>query len=274
MTFDYEAAKQRINGELSDFVDKYWNKLSADYRKRKEAMVSDETDEKMLEDKISGLHSHSDVLGDDRKKFCMLYEFTHNCFWHATDNFQDLKKILPTEDMQFYATFAIEMAERTQGKQSYAWIVEECDNGNLKEFVSEELLKEAVNKGFWEIANSCFTSKNNVPERYTILMKYSHLLDLSTAHEFKTKPLTCEGGWIDEHYIEAFERAKQKISAEDAAWLARPLIEQIINYVLSWESPKPNPKKQLESRLKGYGEYLGTNIIQKLFKEELSDSIN
>ena len=272
MLFDYQAAKERVKKELTDLVEQIWLDVQPVFEKYKWPIP-----EQPLE-KARRVSYHLGHIKDEqkRKKFSMLCDLSTDTYWHATDFWPEIRKSLTKEDELFYATLMIEMAKRghEQGRLGYVWIVKSYDNGSLREFVSEEMLAEAVNCGFWEIANEYFTDGGaSLPrDYYNTLMNYSDILDLSSkVNQFKQKPLKANSlkGWPDERYIACFERARQKLTAEDGAWLARPIIEQIIDQTLSWYDPKPNPDKLLEIRLETYKEYLNTKVIQDLLNEEV-----
>jgi hypothetical protein len=272
MPFDYQAAKERVKKELTDLVEQIWPDVQPVFEKYKWPIP-----EQPLE-KARRVSYHLGHIKDEqkRKKFSMLCDLSTDTYWHATDFWPEIRKSLAKEDERFYATLMIEMAKRDheQGELGYAWIVKSYDDGSLREFVSEEMLTEAVNCGFWEIANEYFTGKGGSLPRnyYDTLMNYSDILDLSSkVNQFKQKPLKANSweGWPDERYIACFERARQKLTTEDGAWLARPIIERIIGQTLSWYDPKPNPDKLLKIRLEPYKEYLNTKVIQDLLNEEV-----
>jgi len=208
--------------------------------------------------------------------FSMLNELRLNCFWHADDDWSELREILPEESQKFYANFMIELAKNQDKIKKltfgHGWIVEAFHEGPLSDFIDEDLLIEAVNKGFWEIANDYFVANSHnttIPDRYDTIMEYSDKLDLSRVNEFKKELLGDTSGWIDDKYLSCFERARDKLSIEDGAWLVRPIIERHIGWTLAWDDPEEEPEKSLEKEIKPYKEYIDTSLIQNLIKDEI-----
>jgi len=265
MNFDYNSAKARILKELGDLVKQLWPEVKPVYEEYKWRIPGN---------KANAIVRHTGRIKDEqkRKKFLMLYELRQECYWHATDFWPEIRRNLTREDESFYTTLIIEQAKRghEQGRLGYAWIVKSHDNGNLRDFISEDLLREAVNIGFWEFANEYLTDRvGRLPEKYyNALMRYYKFLDLSRVNELKVKPILISG-WVDARYIDAFERARKKVDIESGSYLARPIIEQTIFWVLSLRPPRDNPKTDLARELEPYKEYLATNIIQELLKERV-----
>lgn len=269
MEFNYEAAKARVRGELTSLSDELWPDVEPTYQ---------QYHWRVPKDKAEAIKSSLGRINDQNKKhmFGMLFELSMNCYWHADDHWSEIRPTLPKEDETFYATLMIEEAKRDgEERIGYSWIVEDYDNGKLKEHISEDLLREAVNRGFWGIVNFYFTGFHFTPplERYYGLMKHKELLDLSRVEEFKGKPLTNDCEWVDADYIECFERAREKLDLESSAWLARPIIDAIISYVLSWDYQGGNQDYGLTKELDPYKEYFGTALIQDLFKDKLKSQI-
>ena len=275
MSFDLEAAKARVSRELEDIIAAVWPDIE-------EGIKGDGFDEHLLKhkDKAHAVYYKQSHIKDRQKQmmFSMLNELMHDCFWHADDYWPELKDILPKESQKFYANFMLELAkdqnkvkERTFG---YGWIVEAFHEGPLAEFIDEELLTEAVNRGFWEAANDQFRDDClTVPRRYETIVKYLDKLDLSRVNEFKQEPLGDESGWLSQEYLDCFERARNKLSIEDGAWLARPIIQRYISCTLSWEEPEGDPKRALEKEIKPYKEYIDTALIQELIKKKIKENV-
>jgi hypothetical protein len=266
MDFDYDSAKDRISNEFANLAEEVWPDIEKAYKKNKR---------RIPEDKIEAIKWKKGYIEDFHKKnmFSMLNELDIESYWHATDFWNEIRKNLTEEDEIFYANLMIEQAKRGHEEErlGYAWIVKNHDNGNLREFIPESLLEEAVNIGFWEIANQYFTGRGfRIPHKYyDTLMKYSEHLDLSRVDEFKTKPLIPDGDWIDSRYLAAFEEARKKLDKESGAWLAKPIIEQLILYSLSSFEPKPNKEELLAKETDSYREYFNTEPVQELFKERV-----
>ncbi|UZE94164.1 MAG: hypothetical protein IB618_01150 [Candidatus Pacearchaeota archaeon] len=267
--FNYEDAKARVSKELTDLVEQIWPEIKKSYE---ESIVQIA----IPENKVKAIYTNCFNIKDDnkRKRFSMLFNLEEECYWHAIDNWPEIRKTLTKEDEKFYATLMIEEAKKRQHEEErfgYMWIVINYDNGNLQNFISEEFLEEVVNRGFWEIANGYFTGGIfSLPlEKYYTLMKYSKYLDFSRLDEFKDKPLVQgQYGWLDYRYIEVFERERKKLSLEDSAWFARPIIESVISWSLSFENPEDNPKEGLKKKLEPYKKYLNIRTIQDLLKEK------
>lgn len=267
MSFDYESAKARVLAELTELTEELLLDVGPIYEKHHW---------RVPEDKPWAIYHNSLRVKDKQKrlKFLMLYELSINCYWHADDNFPEIRKNLTKEDEIFYANLMVEQAKRghEKGRLGYAWIVKSYDNENLRDFISEDLLKEAINIGFWEIANEYFTDTTvSVPtEYYDTLMKYSEHLDLTRFNEFKTKPLVERAHCMpDAKYIAAFERARKKLDGESGGWLARPILDKIISWAFSLHPPRNNPEADLIRESENYKEYFSTKIIQELLKENV-----
>lgn len=279
MGFEYSSAQARVSTELKELTEQLWPEIQPVY---------EEYNMRPPGDKVSAIYNDNRNIKNNlqRMKFLMLYELSHGSYWHATDFWPDLRANLDQEDATFYATFMVEQAKRSHEKEafSYIWIVRNYDNGNLKDVVSEDLLKEAANIGFWDFANQFFNRERwslglseDSYNYYTTLMKYRHLIDLSRLNEFKQGPLRAMSGnerfWPDEEYKEMFEKARKRIPHEEAAWLARPFIEQAINCNLSFIDPEQDPGESLARELEPYEEYVDNDTIQGLLKEEFKEFI-
>jgi hypothetical protein len=271
MPFDYDAAKARVSKELVVLSEELWADIKPHYEEFHMAVP---------ENKYTGVYYNSDLVKDEvkRSRFFMLYNLNFNAFHSADVYWSEILTALSDEEQAFYANLMIEEAKRSVDKLGYSWIVKVYDNGSLKNYIPEDLLRESVNMGFWEILNTYFTGSvtNPAKERYEILMKYKDILDLTRVEEFKGKKLSSIWGWVywaDEAYIKCFERDRSGLSVETGAWLARPIIDSIIYSALSSEETIENEEGALEKGLQLYKEYLGTAIIQELFIEEFKSDI-
>lgn len=268
---DYVSAMSRVSEELEKLTEELWPDVIGSSKWCKEH-------EETVNDKVQMIYFSLYCIKDDfkRKKFNMFYNLKDKCYWHATDSWQEIRKTLTDDEESLYAAIMLEQAKNDtrSGILGPLWIVQSYDNENLKNFISDDLLNESVNKGFWKLVNENFTNeRDKLPfEAYDTLMKYSEKLDLKQVNEFKTRPILARldsGSWIDDNYLSAFERARSELDKESGAWLARPIIERAITAALSSRNESNNPKDLIEKHLENYKEYLDSALIQKLLKEEV-----
>jgi hypothetical protein len=270
MTLDYEGSMKRIIDERINLAGQLWPDFMHFYKGS--APVSEE---QIINTIIynTGLESSE----KNKRKLIMLDDLYNEKYWHLTDLWPGVVQDMPEGDISFYASLAIEQARRSSqnGELGYFWIALE-GMGKLRSFVDGALMDEAVNAGFWEFANKYLTDSGVNPpwQRYEALMEQSRLLDLTRFSEFKKEPLRAyrNGLWPEEKYIECFERARARLSSEDAAWLACPIIENLIYF--AFDSDETNDsRKFLEDELQVYRDYIDTQIIQDLFAEKIKLNI-
>ncbi|VVB59381.1 Uncharacterised protein [uncultured archaeon] len=285
MDFNYVEAQKRVSDELNVLADELWEKV--------EQVYSDETHFRPSANHIEAVKMALYLLGTNesvqeqgveidsntRKKFSMLYELSTNGYWNAVKAWSQIEPSL-NDDAEFYAKLMIEQAKREsrQRKSDYVWIVEQYDNGILKNFINDELLNESVNAGFWELAGNYLTCEMMAIPRnqYDTIMKYPEHLDLSRVNEFRTKPLLANGNygeWIDKRYVDAFKKARKKgaLGLESEAFLARPIIELAFDIAFGIEAE--DSEAFLKDALKPYGKYLETKIIRSLLKDEIKKRV-
>jgi len=264
VNFDYEQANARISSELKEMAEQLWLEIQPIYKKYGWGAP---------ENKVDGIRSHVIELKDEKKRdrFFLLIELREGKYWHAVEYWNELRGEMTKEERDFYAQLTIEQAKR-DSRLGYSWIVREYDKGHIRDYVPAELLKEAVNRGFWEIANEYFTTESLRPpwEDYERLMKYKDLLDLGRLREFKTeKMLRCRDGWPDSDFFELFEKVRGNLSLEDGAWLVRPIIEQRIAAALFADGYVEHPEAALKKELELFAPYLSTKIVQELLREKM-----
>ena len=272
-TFDYDSAMGRVSIELGNLADELWPSVE---KERAKYYDNPKTKEEKIE--AVGSELYKLLPASSARKFSMLRELKHECYWHADDYLPEIKDELG-ESLDFYMTLMIEQAKKRHNteKRGYAWIVNNYDSETVPEFkrvITPEMLAEFVNIAFWEIANKYLVqeTQTSVPwKEYGAVMKHAELIDLTRVDEFaeKKRPLNSKTGWVNDEYVSAFERARKKLSVDSSVWLARPLIEmQLLQFNCTESSQQI--KKLLTTRLANYQEYLNTKLIQDLFKSELS----
>ncbi len=282
MVFVYKEAMQQVSDELERLADEFWPQAIPAYKEFRGGIIPED---KALAVR-DALYLGQEIKGKDFQKFQMLHELKDNRYWGSIQYWPDIKESLREDEEALYASVMIEQAKKGYPKgqkesTDYFWIVKQYDEGTLKKFISDELLEQAVNFGFWEFANNYFFQESRTfnDEEYNILLKYSEFLDLSRMNEFVENAedlreqkrlnfcVTCE-------YLEAFERIKDKVDLELGTWLAWPIMDCIVSEALSWKDPKDAPDEFLEKNLAKYNEYRKTNLFQELIQQNIKYSIN
>ncbi|MGD0728473.1 MAG: hypothetical protein ABR981_00135 [Candidatus Micrarchaeaceae archaeon] len=283
--FDYDSAMAVAQTQFEKTVDNIWPfavKALGDKNTEKYKTAKDKSERVYLLD-IEG------VTKNDHSRLVMLYELNHGRFWRAIPAWKAISDF-SWDDKVLYANIILEKAKTAHKikKESqypgdsfgHVIIVENYNNGVLRDFISDDLLKEAAGRGFWEVANEYFTNSlvNNLQmiggarERYLTIMEHHELIDLTHVDELYENPLL-GGYWITDKYIKAFERSKSKLSEESAAKLVRPIIEKVFIdafYVDPDGTAKTdNPAKFIAENLLPYEEYMKTEAVQLMLKERL-----
>jgi hypothetical protein len=282
MTFDYDAATKSLEKELFDLVEELYPIAKELHSQKYSGSV---------DNKRNTIHTlawfNNDDLGDVYKagKFRMLEELVVENGrpgrpWRAIREWQKISARLPENDKEFYANVMIAQAQIPEDKggmhAGYAWIVEQESNGVFREFISDDLLKESVNKGFWQIASKYLveTSLSFPAEDYERLIKHP-MLDLTRIKEFKhmMKGRPISSSRTDNLYVEAFEKVHKKLNKEDAGFFARPIIEHIIRNPIrnnrDWDKPF---SKVFAEQFEPYKDLLDTQDVQDLIREMFEDN--
>ena len=265
-----------ISSELEElvnkFTDKYKKEIERDYNRK---MPKEWKERAEMINGYFRINWYSIPKEVETFKFQMLYELYNGCYWHATDFWDQLKKELSKEDLKTYAKEMIEQAKvGKRGKSNYSWIVLKYDDGTLTEFIDDDLLTEAVNKGFWEIFENETAAFHSL-KYYRAIMNHKEKLEIKNVpidKSLRATPLTLidENGytiyfqWPDEDYIKIVDKFKDKLPKEDYIKLIRPIIELEIKNILSEENEKFRISKK-------YEEYLNHPTIQELFEEYIGE---
>jgi hypothetical protein len=286
MVFNYEESMAIVNRELETLVERLWTKF---YPPEVQAL------QRTVENKASTIIN--DIGGQvinidsgDRGILLLLNEIVYGSFWHSSNFWKNAEAGMTDHDRELYATITIEQAKRAHTMKEmsapgywygYSWIVEKYDQGELRDYIPESLLREAVNRGFWEYANRHFTvaeAKYAMPggilDRYYIVMKYWEYLDLTRVNEFWKEPLCGKADWPILEYRKAFGRVMRLLNEETAAKLASPIIDGIFRYVLNDEH-KWDEKRGAEvaERLKPYERYMKLGEVQELIRSNLVEQL-
>jgi hypothetical protein len=231
----------------------------------------------------------------EQNRFDTLYEIAYGTFWHAMDVWPEFRKSLTEDETKFYAGIIVESARRAHlVKDSNfpgycygsCWIVEHYDNSTLREFIDEKLLKESVNRGFWEMANEGFINayrpiihislsspERQKPDLYWFVNKYMEHLDLTRIDEFYKEPIM-GGLWMTDSYIKAVERAVPKLEIETAGKLVSPIIQRVFQNVLGHEESDFNNYEteaaKIAKEVLPYKAYINTKAVQHMLACEAS----
>ncbi len=291
MIFSYKNAMNRVNNELNDLVNKLWPEfLKTDTNNKFITKPELEFD---LEFKAKRMLERIDFTHPEVKMLSLLYELTFGTFWHTTDNWKDLESKMTEEDRIFYSTIILEQAKIAHTvsgssapgyRYGYSWIVRKYNDNTLRQYVSNELLKEAVNRGFWEYVNEYFTLKDdNIPvplavfEHYKVIMKYSELLDLRRVEEFWKEPLSGKYEFVTQEYKDALERALPYLSTDSAIKLVVPVIKNIFETTLkyrTWEITPEEQEIQIEKLVAPYKKYLDNSSVKNIFICGIKSAMN
>ena len=267
---------ERVKSELEQLVDWAWPYVEKEFK----GMPKD----KFKRAERAAFYSHRIPDRFEKYKFLTLYEINSGCYWHATDFWLILRKELPKEKLEFYANAIIEQAKvggcHADRNSDYAWIVLKHYDGTLTDFIDDELLKEAVNRGFWEFAEHELTGHSHFAslKYYQAIIAYKDLIEIKGVPLEKPLRATClekrdkhghlVGGllWPDENYIELVDKFKDQLPEDDAAKLIRPILELAIRIAFH-EEFIGDPAEELEKEFEPHKEYLSHQHIQDLFKE-------
>lgn len=286
MAFNYEESMARVNGELETLVGSLWAKFYA-----AEDQVGRDTIEGKAATIINDMGRQARTMEfKDKGKLLLLNEIVYGSFWHSSNFWKNAESTMTDQDREFYATVIIEQAKLAHAMKGmsapgywygYSWIVEKYDQGELRGYIPESLLREAVNKGFWENANRHFTvaeAKYSMPggvlDKYYVIMKYWEYLDLARVNEFWREPLCGKADWPILEYRKAFDRARGRLDRKSATKLAAPIIDGLFRYVLNDEHKWDERRgAELAQRLRRYGEYMRMKEIQNLIKSNLVEQL-
>jgi hypothetical protein len=285
--FNYDDAKARIKNDLVSEVNAIWGRYK-EHRRGTPGFETERIDNWKIEDKARAIIVDSWFMPDsmENKRISMLLDIVSEFFWRATAHWSEVLPTLSNEKVALYSKTLVAQAQLQSFNPlafGHAWLVERYDDGILKEHISQDLLKESMNKGFWEIANyfydkTLFASSNGHAEwkMYSAVMKYSQHLDLTRCNEFSKGDLYAAGIWPDETYIRAYEKAKDsgKLSAERLGFLARPIVEQMLEQTYQrMRDFDDKAEQKLERALCGYSGVLHAPSVQNMLKEHFSEMV-
>lgn len=279
MCFDLKEALERVADEYDALVDEIWPMIEKSC-----SSVERRSLPKSKERRRNEAYQYFGRLFSDplEEKADVLWELMSRCHWHATDCWQKLRPHLTYEEAQFYVQTMLALAQESfakDGKFGASWIVEKYDDGLLREFISEEMLFEAVNCGFWEYAHTYFCTSNPCGrvmnrEGYFILAKYFNLLDLTRIEEFRDlcKPLYDCFSWTeDKAFLDAFERVRPKLTEEQAGWFARAIIDGFISRLSSYDyTEEISPREAFKEQIEPYADLISTEAVQSLLREHIA----
>jgi hypothetical protein len=190
------------------------------------------------------------------------------------------------EEIEFYGNMIIQQAKLIGDKTvkdskrpwgsdyAFAWILKQHDNGNLKEFISEELLRYSVNYSFNEILEKN-TDFNWVADKhveyFNFVMKYSGLL------EPEKIDVVCNPKRMlyDNNYVKLFDGLREKLPVEKASRFAAPIMNYLVSAIGGriFKYSKESAIEKLRSELENYKEYMKTPCIKQTLMTKLEDSI-
>jgi hypothetical protein len=286
MAFNYEESMAVINRELETLVGSLWQRF---YR------PEDGAYHKTVEGKASTIINDSGGQGlsiDPKEKgmLLLLNEIVYGSHWHSFNFWKKMESDMTEQDKERYATVIIEQAKLAHTMKGMSapgywygnsWIVEKYDQGEFRKYISEDLLRESVNRGFWENANRHFTvaeAKYAMPggvlDKFYIVMKYWECLDLTRVDEFWREPLCGKADWPVLEYRKAFERARGRLGDEAATKLAAPIIDGIFRFVVNDEF-KWDEKRgaELAERLARYERYMKMGEVQQIIRSNVVEQI-
>jgi len=271
---------ERVKSELEQLVDWAWPYVEKEFEENHWKVPKD----KFERAKRAASYPHIIPDSFEKYKFLTLYKINSGCYWHATDFWSLLRKKLPKEELEFYANAIIEQAKvggcHVDRASDYAWIVLKHYDGTLTDFIDDELLKEAVNRGFWEFAEHELTGHSHFAslKYYQAIIAYKDLIEIKDVPLEKPLITTSLGKrdeygyfvsellWPDENYIELVDKFKDQLPKDDAAKLIRPILELAIRVAFHKEFIG-DPAEKLKKEFEPYKEYLNLKRIQDLFKE-------
>ncbi len=270
--FNYASAMQRVEMDLVGLADKLWESKGAT-----PSYPCESTREKVLD-----LKTLSDPRGNtELTKLSMLDELLHESFWHAADSLLDpcLWPNLTEKDRDLYLRAVLHQARNSPSKMGYGTILrkydEEKQNGQerLRGYVDETDLTDLVTRAFCEFAVYFYTTSYGLQahsERYDLIEKYFKYVDFSRTKGLWTdKPLvSSDSGWPTLVYKDAFEDARKNKNLDEklGAWLAHPILDQIIRHAIYAED---RGLIEAHQSLENYCEYLDDPLVQSLFKKWL-----
>ena len=283
MAFNLETAMIRITKELEEIIDQCWPEF--------EGSLGDFDGEhtQTLHDRVRYVQINARNLEQDTYiRFRLLLRILTSAYWQTDEEWSKFSAHLSAADKEFYAKTILGVAQdasKTADKRKgCCWIVECRRTGYLSDYIDDDLFKNAVNHGFFEMADEFFTRPDYgcvvMSESYhrAILTEHAHLLDIQLLNQIKdpAKPLYYGYPWVTKQYIQFIEEQENRISLADAAFFARPIIDMHVRFcTIDYErEPKDiDPKQELQSRLLPYQHYLGCKTIQELLAFRLGEHI-
>jgi hypothetical protein len=285
----YDAALIRVGIELREIADRLYPEVAAYKAAHKiewpGMRVPDDDYASDPEKKITEIapnlwKMHAGRPETDR--FYMLLSLRHNKPHDAIVSYIRALGGLTGEEKDAYLELMLDEADRASKEKwfGYTGIVTALDDAGRTDLLPAGKFKDAVNRSFWEFAKYYAGSDfmtDQVLSRFRQVMKYSKMIDLADENLKNEKPLN-SGPWVGRDYIDAFERALPAVGDETAAWLAHPIIDSILKYLSSFDSPLYSDIERDEVELArkeigGYSKYMGSGVIQRLMEKRTSEVI-
>ena len=274
MGFDYDDAMNALSTNFSALARKLWPGTKDSYEKYY-GKVPDSGIENAVVDSYL-LHRIDTPEG---MKMYMLDDLKNGIYWHATDAWKDVEPLLSEEEKELYCRIMVEQAIRREDKDfRYSWIVRGYDEGILDRCVTDDLLKEAENRGFEEVVKymssgwAPLSPSAWVSSIYDAIMNHSDLID-PCAVEIKDIK---NAAWVDERYLRFFESVRDSAPAEAGAMLALPIIKQevdsAIQSILSFD--EDYSETMLDEKLSRYRDYISSGLVQEYLRNELAGCID
>ena len=283
---DYNKGIERVQKTLDELVESSWTRFVEHRNEKYTGMrFSAHTEDRSTMEKAKAMLSDTGFLdGPEKWKMDLLVAISEKVFYHGTSFFGELNPLISQEERAFYANMLIHDARTQPPKQmGYKWLVEQYDNGKLKDFIDHDLLVESVNRGFWEMVSEYLSYTENgrimavVPwKSYEVLMKYSEHLDFTKYRECWPERLCNRDNWPGKDYAKVYDRAKASgtLTTKELGFLASPMIGRIINAAFNPMDVDVEPESFMEANMKRFADVLNTPAIQNLLKEVFSICIN
>jgi hypothetical protein len=283
---DYKKSMERVEQMLNELAEASWSKF-VEYRTQtqgKHFAYPVPRAETALEKAKAMLSDTGFLDGPEKWRMDTLVAINERIFYHGTSFLDKLSPLISSEEKAFYANMLIHEARTQPPKQmGYKWLVEQYDNGKLRDFIDHDLLVESVNRGFWELVSEYLSNSAHgrlmavVPwKSYETLMKYSEHLDFTKYRECWPEKLRSRDGWPGKDYAKVYDRAKASgaLSTKELGFLASPMVDRIIDVALNPYEVEVDPEPFMEANMKRFTDVLGTPAIQNLLKESFSLCIN
>ncbi len=234
---DYDATFAKMRSEYEELVERLWKEEMAKdsvFSRYEERFVSAGEQKRSIDEKGSLLEQTESALEHPELRMYNAL-LVHLGFWHALDNWHEMRDIFGEERMREIEKMVVETAHRVSISPKFHapgdchpffTLLEYYSEGAISDITDDRLLSEIVTRGFWDIVYYEYKAGYYVKTMNDLSPLFGKYLDLSRINEFYKGKIDRE--WVTEGYMRAFDKAEATLKEEDAAKLAAPIIGHLV----------------------------------------------